>query len=155
MSDVWYFAYGSNMCREQKEERTDAIRTGADGPRIARLANYLLAFNKPSVKWGAAANIIPCPGAEVIGVVYRCDLTAMEIMDDCERGYDRMTVNVVLGSGDLVQAITYIAVKNLITNRGPAPSYLEKIIRGATQHGLPDEYISRIQLLAQEAEGTP
>ena len=55
---VWYFAYGSNLDRDQKEARTGAIREA----RVARLRGYRLAFNKRASKAGRLyANIVPDP----------------------------------------------------------------------------------------------
>ncbi|MBX7104580.1 MAG: gamma-glutamylcyclotransferase [Gemmataceae bacterium] len=151
-SDVWYFAYGSNLWTDQKEERTGAIRTGEDRPRIARLADYRFAFNKPSKKWKFVANIMPCPGEEVIGIVYRCDQATMKKMDNWEPGYERQSVQVSLDDGKVVEAITYVAAAKNVTNDGhPSPEYLQKIVTGARQHGLPEKYIERVVRLAGDS----
>lgn len=68
----WYFAYGSNLWIEQMEDRTGPIAKGADQPRQARLSGYRLAFNVGGQRGQVYANIVPNPGDEVIGVVYRC-----------------------------------------------------------------------------------
>ena len=57
--DVWYFAYGSNLWRDQKQDRTGAIRQGDERPRIARLADHRLAFNKRGARGELFANIMP------------------------------------------------------------------------------------------------
>jgi gamma-glutamylcyclotransferase len=147
MADTWYFAYGSNLWIDQKEERTSAIRSGAQAPQTARLADYRLAFNKPSKKWKFVANIMSCPGEEVIGVVYRCNQATMEQMDSWEPGYKREDVPVVLDNGESALAITYVA-ESTVADGQPAAEYVAKIIAGARQHGLPQAYIDRIRRLA-------
>jgi cation transport regulator ChaC len=67
--DQWYFAYGSNLSKEQMEERIGSSREA----RVAWLTGYRLVFNKRSKKDGTGkANIVPAAGATVWGVVYRC-----------------------------------------------------------------------------------
>lgn len=149
MNDIWYFAYGSNMYRPQKEGRTSRIREGPDSPRIARLSGYRLAFNKRGGKGQLYANIIPIPGGEVIGVVYRCGPSTLDIMAEFEGGYDRKPVTVALDDGLQVEAITFIARKeNTLDEARPSDEYLDKIINGAVEHGLPRDYIEKIRRLA-------
>ncbi len=151
--DVWYFAYGSNLWIDQKNDRTGAIRTGTNRPCVARLADYRLAFNKLSKNWKFAANILPRPGEEVIGVVYRCDQDTMKKMDSCELGYDRQSVMVLLDTGEAIISITYIADAKNVTSEGhPSVEYLQKILTGARQHGLPQEYIEKVKRLASDCE---
>src|SRR5262245_31299902 len=151
--DVWYFAYGSNLWIDQKEHRTSAIRTGADRPRIARLADYRFAFNKRGSKGQVYANIMECPGEEVIGVVYRCKPSTVDTMSEYEGGYQRQTVTVVIDDGSSVEAITYVAMeKNVVDDARPSDDYLTRIVTGATQHVLPHDYIEKIRLLASACE---
>ena len=89
--DVWYFAYGSNLWIDQKETRTGAIRSGNDRPRIARLANYRLAFNKRGSQGQVFANIVACPGDQVIGIAYRCKPSTIDTMSEWEGGYERQS----------------------------------------------------------------
>jgi cation transport regulator ChaC len=151
--DVWYFAYGSNLWIAQKERRTSAIRTGADRPRIARLANHRFAFNKHGSKGQVFANIMACSGEEVIGVVYRCKLSTVDTMSEYEGGYERKAVTVVIDDGSSVEAITYVAMeRNVVDDARPSDAYLTRIVTGAAQHGLPQDYIEKIRLLASACE---
>jgi gamma-glutamylcyclotransferase len=152
--DVWYFAYGSNLWIDQKERRTSAIRTGADRPRIARLADHRFAFNKRGRKGQVYANVMACPGEEVFGVVYRCKPSTVDTMSEWEGGYDRKIVTVVIDDGSSVEAITYVAMeKNVLDDTRPSDEYLTRILTGAAQHGLPQEYIEKIRLLATACGG--
>jgi len=152
--DVWYFAYGSNLWIDQKENRTSAIRTGADRPRIARLADHRFAFNKRGSKGQVYANVLPCPGEEVLGVVYRCKQSTVDTMSEYEGGYDRKSVQVIIDDGSRVEAITYVAMeKDVVDNARPSDEYLSRILTGAAQHGLPQNYIEKIKLLASACKG--
>ena len=151
--DVWYFAYGSNLWIDQKEQRTSAIRTGADRPRIARLADHRFAFNKRGSKGQVYANVMPSLGEEVFGVVYRCKPSTVDTMSEYEGGYERKTVTVVIDDGFSVEAITYVAIeKNVVDDTRPSDEYLTRILTGAAQHGLPHDYIEKIKLLASASE---
>lgn len=153
MSDVWYFAYGSNLWIDQKERRTSAIRTGAERPQIARLADHRIAFNKRGTNGQVYANVMACPGDEVIGVVYRCHLATVDTMSDYEGGYDRTTVTVVIEGDSTVEAITYVATKrNVVDDARPSEEYLARILTGARQHGFPPDYIERLRRLANGQE---
>lgn len=152
--DYWYLAYGSNLWKNQKEKRTGPIRTGNESPQIARLADYRFAFNKRGDKGQVFANIMAASGNEVIGIVYRVNDESLVRMDAKEVGYDRCTVTVMLESKTCIEAITYIAMaSNIIAEGKPTRVYLNKIINGANEHGLPIEYIEKIQKLALGING--
>jgi len=72
-------------------------------------------------------------------------------MDAYECGYDRSVVSVILEDKTCIEAFTYIAIaKNVIAEDKPTTIYLNKIINGANEHGLPIEYIKKIQKIALE-----
>jgi cation transport regulator ChaC len=151
--DVCYFAYGSNLWIDQKEQRTSAIRSGDDRPRLARLANYRLAFNKLGSEGQVFANIMACPGDEVIGIAYRCRPSTIDSMSEREGGYERLSVQVVIEDDSSVEAVTFVAMERNVVNEGrPSDEYLERIVTGARQHELPDEYIEKMKKLASGSE---
>jgi hypothetical protein len=43
--------------------------------------------------------------------------------------------------------------KNVVDNARPSDEYLSRILTGATQHGLPQNYIEKIKLLASACKG--
>jgi gamma-glutamylcyclotransferase len=148
--DQWYFAYGSNLFIDQKEERTGRIRR-ADR---CRLPGFRFAFNKRGGKGQIYANIVPDDAAEVWGVVYLCNPDAIREMDRCEGvasgHYERIPVTVELKPGEKVEAITYVAGEDFVCQAGkPSPDYLHKIVSGARHHSLPEEYVSTIEGLAK------
>lgn len=150
MSDRWYFAYGSNLAVDQKEDRTGKIREA----RRARLAGYRVVFNKLGKDKTGKANLEPDGGRVVWGVVYLCNPAALKEMDKSEGvacgHYHRAEVEVECDSGEMLEAVTYIAGESYVrSSLTPAPEYLERIIRGACDHGLPEEYIQEVQRAAQ------
>lgn len=154
MRDQWYFAYGSNLCPEQKVARTDLPIREA---RRARLDGHRIIFNKRGDKDGSGkANIVLDEDAVVWGVVYRCTPEALDKMDSYEVGYHRKLV-CVRGDGDEeIKAITYISTKSEVAGQrnfiddslGPTKKYLETILQGARYHKLPDAYIEEIKRVA-------
>jgi gamma-glutamylcyclotransferase len=150
MSDIWYFAYGSNLSMDRKQQRTGSIRSA----RTACLKDYRFAFNKGGTGGEVYANIVPSPGDVVWGVVYLCDAQAMAILDDYEAletgDYWRQPVEVETTDGELLKAEAYIAGEGFVIADGrPGPWYLSLIISGARIHGLPEEYIRHIEELAR------
>ena len=156
MSDHWYFAYGSNLSTEQKENRTGSIREA----RRARLYRYRIAFNKRGSDGTGKANIVPDPNRTVWGVVYRCSSDALREMDRYEGvaggHYARKTVRVRTEAGDELDAITYIAGEEFVDDLCiPSKQYLETILQGARHHGLPEDYIHEIQSVANQHARDP
>jgi gamma-glutamylcyclotransferase len=148
--DIWYFAYGSNLSRDRKQNRTGAIREA----RAAQLVGYRLCFNKRVNGGGVYANIVPDAGSEVWGVVYRCNSGAISRLDGCEGvadgHYHRVPVIITTADGQPLAAEVYIATPEWTTTPGkPSAEYLDHILQGAQEHGLPAEYIQEIRRLGQ------
>jgi hypothetical protein len=143
-----YFAYGSNLWIDQMVARTGPIRQGAERPRIARLPNYRLTFNMHGDDGQVFANVIS-PGQGVLGVIYCFTAEALLKMDQYEKGYERRQVQVVLENGAELIAVTYTAGTAHAGNVSqPTADYLQRILWGARQHGLPEEYIKEIEAAA-------
>jgi cation transport regulator ChaC len=148
--DHWYFAYGSNLLSDQMVARTGPIRTGDERPRIARLANYRLVFNMLGSDGQIYANIVT-PGGGVLGVVYRCGREALQKLDGYERGYERQELAVIDDHGVELPAVVYIARPGKVTAEGrPSDAYLQKIVSGAREHGLSEEYIRALEARAMK-----
>ncbi len=137
----WYFAYGSNLWMEQVADRTGPILQGDDRPRLARLPDHRLVFNMQEGPDEVFANIMPGEDT-VFGVVYRLTHASLDRMDRHEQGYVRMRVRVVLEDGEFIEAVTYVADPAYVAHGGrPSAVYLRRIVLGARQHGLPEDYI--------------
>lgn len=149
-ADIWYFAYGSNLSMDRKQQRTGLIRSA----RTACLKGYRFAFNKGGAGGEVYANIVASPGDVVWGVVYLCDPKAMASLDHYESvetgDYWRQPVEVETTDGEQLRAEVYLAGEDFVIAVGhPRPWYLDLILSGAKKHGLPEEYIRRIEELAR------
>lgn len=144
-----YFAYGSNMSSERLRARTpSAISLGR-----ARLSGYTLRWHKLGRDGSGKCDIEPSatPGTAVWGVLYEINSTEKDGLDAVEGlgvGYDEHTVGV---ETDTVvrEAVTYKARPDKIDSAlRPLHWYKAHVIRGATEHGLPGEYVRRIAAVA-------
>ncbi len=152
--DCWYFAYGSNLLKEQMQGRTREVRQ----PQVCRLAEHRLAFNKQGKGDQVYANIMPDTGSEVWGVIYRCSPAAMKELDRYEGvaagHYHRQQIEVIGHDGATVKAVTYVAGDDHVCPDGqPSDEYLGRFLQGANQHCLPSDYIEGIKLLAKRDRG--
>ena len=149
-NDRWYFAYGSNLFVDRKEQRTGSIREAIR----SRLSGYRFVFNKRAKEGPIYANIVPDESTSVWGVAYLCSPEAFRDMDKCEGvangHYERIPVKVNQVSGQTVEAITYVAGEDFVCQPGkPSSEYLDMIIDGARHHEIPEEYIRMIEALAK------
>jgi cation transport regulator ChaC len=143
---VWYFAYGSNLSRAQMQNRAGQILSS----QAARLENYELVFNKKARGGSAEANVQPARGKTVHGVLYRVTDAGLRNLDrstGVPMHYRRIEVTVVDAGGNKITAQTYIASK---VEKGlrPASHYVQAILSGAGEHGLPADYIDGIRQAA-------
>jgi len=144
---AWYFAYGSNMKRAQFQSRAGQILE----EHRARLENYELVFNKKARGGTATANIRPANGKTVHGVLYKVPEAALRNLDRYEgvpEHYRRIEVTVTDEQGGKTNAQVYIATKVERNALRPAAHYLQTILEGAAQHGLPENYIQEIRQAA-------
>ena len=139
----WYFAYGSNLSRKQFHARAGNVLEEIPG----ELKNYELTFNKKVRGGTASANIRPAPGKSVRGVLYKISEHAYRVLDRFEGApehYRRIEVRVTTMDAREISAQVYIASK---VEKGlrPAAHYLQTILVGATEHGLPEDYVRSIR----------
>jgi len=145
MADVWYFAYGSNMYREQVRQRAGEPKE----EKIARLEGYELNFDKVARAGTGTGNIALAPGKTVWGVLYRLSeqqLNALDRFEGVPEHYRRSEVTVVDGNGQKVVAQVYLARK---VRKGlkPDPQYLQRIVQGAEEHHLPPDYVKQLRAI--------
>jgi len=142
--DCWYFAYGSNLLHEQIVARTTLLEKDSEPHRIARLPCRDVTFNVLGDDGKYYANATE-PGDGVLGILYHVDSASLDILDGHEHLYTRQAVEVIDQHDIHVLAATYIGRPERCTTPGrPDPAYLDRIIRGARAHGLPDKYIQSI-----------
>lgn len=148
-STFLYFAYGSNLLKERLQLRNPSAIVYC----VAKLKDYKLAFGNhkgvASQRWqGGVATIERSPGDEVWGVVWRMNISDMESLDSQESVkmgmYSPMDVSVSTIDQDL-SCRTYIM--NSCVYAPPSPQYLEVIVMGAEQNGLPEDYQEKLRAI--------
>jgi hypothetical protein len=66
--------------------------------------------------------------------------------------YHRRQIRVRVDSGDELEAVTYVAGEAFIDDSlTPSAEYLQTILRGAREHGLPDDYIHGLEALGNRS----
>ncbi|XP_056115449.1 gamma-glutamylcyclotransferase b [Rhinichthys klamathensis goyatoka] len=146
-STFLYFAYGSNLLKERLQLKNPSAIIHC----VAKLKDYKLVFGNhkgvASQRWrGGVATIEHSPGEEVWGVVWRMNVTDIESLDRQENvkmgTYSPMKVFVSTTDQDL-HCRTYIM--NSCVYAPPSPHYLEVIVMGAEQNGLPEDYQEKLK----------
>ena len=127
-----YFAYGSNLCAQQMALRCP----DATDPRPATLADHDWLINERGV-----ATVEPFTGSCVHGVLWWVsdhDLATLDSAEGVPVRYrrDRLTVHTDLGPSP-----AWVYVDPRVEPGPPRPGYLERIIDGARDHGLPHRWI--------------
>ena len=141
-----YFAYGSNMNREQMAKRCPGSVTGP----LARLAGWGYFINGRGY-----AGIEKKPGGEVLGCLWTLDDEHVGALDGYEgvKGnyYSKETLEVEQPEdGSKLSALVYLSV-----NREygiPTPLYQGIVVSGAREVGLPADYLA---MLESWADGCP
>uniref|UniRef100_A0A3Q4AUS4 Uncharacterized protein n=1 Tax=Mola mola TaxID=94237 RepID=A0A3Q4AUS4_MOLML len=142
-----YFAYGSNLLRERLQLGNPSAMIHC----VAKLKDYKLVFGNhkglASDRWhGGVATIEHSPGDEVWGVVWRMNMCDMESLDSQE--------NVTLGAYSPVELLVQTKGQEIICRTyimshcvyaPPSPQYLQVIVMGAEQSGLPKDYQEKLR----------
>lgn len=135
-----YFAYGSNIKKEQMNERNVVIYKSYKG----FIKDYKLEFNKQSKDGSSKANITKAIGKIVWGICFELDTDGFENLKKYEKGYEELEVAVYNENQEILfTAKTFIS--NKICVKLPTNEYLQRIITGAKQHKLPEDYIKEIE----------
>ena len=131
MSNLYYFAYGSNM----NPERVKARGLNYSQVLSGQLSGYELSFNKYSAKReGSAANIIMQENAVTEGVLYLLSeaeqIVAMDPFEGFPDHYTRELLSISTKSAS-VRAWVYIANQRFIRrNLLPPRWYLNHLLAG-------------------------
>ncbi len=142
---MFYFSYGSNLSSKRLHKRVHS----AIAHSIATLKGHNLKFHKVSKKDGSAkcdALETGNPNSIVHGVVYilsESDKPDLDKYEGLNHGYGQKEVTVTLPDGSTIQAFTYYATV-IDPDLKPFDWYMEHVIRGAIEHGLPYEYIQKL-----------
>lgn len=147
-----YFAYGSNMSTPRLQARVPAASLLGTGC----LQGYTLAFHKVSIRDGSGKCDASYTGNStdaVFGVLYELSDADLDMLDRIEgvgQGYEARRLNIRFND-ELVVAQTYLATR---INKALKPMlwYKEHVLRGATEHRLPNHYIEYIDSIEAIAD---
>ena len=121
----------------------------------ARLHGYRLAFRRRSIRTNSGvADIVPEPGAEVWGVVYELtddDAAELDRKEGRPWAYDRREIRITLGDARETNAFTYVVSRPEPHEVVPSPDYVELMVEGADEVGLPATYIDTLKSLHARA----
>ena len=122
-----YFAYGSNLSRQQMLERCPQSK-----PKFpATLHNYKLIFVGWSRQWrGGTASIRRVTAEKVLGAIYEVSGECLRRLDRYE-GSDSQRLKVIVNDedGEPIEAITYIKMRQTEETK-PSAEYLAIIRQG-------------------------
>ncbi len=155
----WYFAYGSNM-----QSATLRGRRGIEYSRVyaGRVADWRVVFDKPPIfgNHGAFGNMIEEAGAIAFGVAFEVnedELAHIELTEGVVIGnYDRVVVAVqpLDPDAELIMAFSLSSARRC--DNVPTRRYMDLVVEGAGEHGLPADYIVSLQRVptCEETETT-
>jgi hypothetical protein len=149
-----YFAYGSNMlgARLQAPERCPS----AHALGVAESRGHELRWHKRSRKDGSGkCDIVAStdPNASTFGVLYEIadsEKSALDREEGLNHGYDAIEVSVLFG-GALRNARSYQATATDAALR-PHAWYRALVVAGAKEHGLPPDYIARLEAVPADQD---
>lgn len=138
---ILYFAYGSNMDKNQMKDRCPEHRFIS----VAILEGYKLVYDGySSIRKGAVANIVESPDEIVYGVLYEISKEDKERLDRFEGVpdyYKIKNVKVKDREGKEYIAITYY--REPLEEGLPSEEYQNTIVDAAIELGFPQEYIEK------------
>jgi cation transport regulator ChaC len=143
---VWYFAYGSNL---EAATFLGRRRMQPLAAAIGVLHDFELRFDLP-VGPGerGVANVAPQPGERVWGALYQLTHADAERLDRTEGvhhgAYRRLAVEVRRQDGLAIAAFTYRSEISR-PERKPSRRYLNLLLTGAREHGLPADWVERLR----------
>ncbi|EDV51869.2 gamma-glutamylcyclotransferase isoform X1 [Drosophila erecta] len=152
----FYFGFGSNMLASRIHiQNPTAKRIG-----VGKLENYRLDFHTGSKNWlGAPATIVPTPGSHVYGAIWEIDMCNLKDLDDQESVPDGVYTPISVPVHPLNTDTSITCRAYHLTNqpqtdlhagggqevipldRQPSQTYLKVLVKGATESGVPEDYI--------------
>ena len=140
-----YFAYGSNMASRRMHARVP----GARALGRARLGGWRLVADKPGRDGSAKANVARSAGDRVWGVLWELAPADLAALDRHEVGYERTAASVDADAGPVLATLYASRLRD--ASPGLAPAYKAWVLEGAREHGLPPEWIARLEALPLRA----
>jgi gamma-glutamylcyclotransferase len=132
---MYYFAYASNMNRQQIALRCPEAKSKV----VATLPNFKLIFTGYSrLRKGAVATIRGSHGSKVIGALYEINEAGLRKLDKHENypiDYKHMDVRVFTDSGETYDAVTFIKTRQEEEGQ-PSTEYRAVIQQGYRDWGI-------------------
>ena len=147
---MWYFAYGSNMQSDTLHGRRGIVFRRA---MAVRAPGWRVVFDKPPLFpiGESFANIAPDPDSAALGVAFEVDeqeLAHIELTEGVLVGnYQRVIVRVepLMPQVDAPDTAVSLSSDRRDATLRPSKRYMELLIAGAQEHGLPVEYIDLLR----------
>jgi hypothetical protein len=153
MNHVWYFIYGSNLYEKQLISRLKSIDEIYLQKEKCSLDGYEFTYNKKSTDGSSKANIIKTENGIVEGIaILLLEKKLDEFIEKWEKGYLKTEVHIQAGnSGENSQFKfkAYTCISENITTVPPTDDYVDRIIAGANENKLPQEYIDNKLMYAK------
>lgn len=152
-----YFAYSGvldrNAFEEWKHEHSYQFFNLHEG-QVAAAHNYDLIFNFPSRWWGGrVAGLCEQKGATVFGRLFEIPAVNWPVIQHKEGVVTGMSVEIKIKvevDGKEVEASAFVTSPQRANTEGPVSErYIEALIDGAKQAGLPTTYIESLRLKAK------
>jgi gamma-glutamylcyclotransferase len=132
---MYYFAYASNMNRQQMAERCPEAKAKV----VANLPNFKLIFTGYSrLRKGALATVRGSKGDRVIGAIYEISEAGLRKLDKHENypvDYKHMDVRVFTDGGETYDAVTFIKARQEEEGQ-PSAEYRAVVQQGYRDWGI-------------------
>ena len=138
--DHKYFAYGSNLIVERITERLGKVKFLG----TASIENWCLRFNKLGADGSGKCNIIESQGEFVYGIIYQISARQKEKLDEFERGYKTICLQIPLVGNCVSYTAIEITDDSLYT---PYDWYRKLVLTGAKRYRFPAQYIATLEKL--------
>lgn len=147
------FAYGSNMNLTQMKSRCPGAKRIGNG----RLEGYEICFPRTSpLRQGkGVASVCEKADTHIEGVVFELTDLDLKRLDECEgvpENYIRKPMKILISNDREVFAETYVAIPMIGGPFKPSKAYMDTIIQGAIENGLPNDYIEKLKGIECEIE---
>lgn len=147
LTDLLYFAYGSNML----DERIRVLDRAPSAKLVATayVTGRKLSFDKEGRDGSGKCNIEETgdQNDRVYGVIYKisaADKLKLDAAENLGQDYEAAVIRALVPNNKILTAITYVAIRKT-SHLPPYHWYKRIVIAGAIQHDLPVSYIDQIR----------
>lgn len=142
--DSYYFAYGTNMSTRYLYNVRGILPKHSEAGSVRGYEVRLLSPGLNGLE-PAFAYLVKADSKIAYGVVHRVTGADLAKIKDSEgASYEWATVPVQLKNGQVIDAQSLVRLTDGQTGK-PSKRYLNFLIEGATEHGLPQAYIAKLK----------